>query len=160
MKNSQILQCPDEPQRIGISQLQALMPGGITMGSSLQWVSYNGNYAIFEDGPNNALTGANDNVVKLCEIPRPAETYLMGDGEIELQPNLFNSPVVGCHASGFNVTLCDGHAKWMKTEALTNAYIDLGGSSHPYDEIRGGPYSGREQLWGVVREDGSVGALR
>jgi prepilin-type N-terminal cleavage/methylation domain-containing protein/prepilin-type processing-associated H-X9-DG protein len=160
MKNSQILLCPSEPQRIGLAELQALMPGGLTMGSDLTWVSYNGNYAVFEDGPANALTGADHAVVKLAELVRPAETYLMGDGEIELQPNLFNSPVVAGHNSGFNVTLCDGHAKWVKAERQTTTYVDLGHTQRPFDVIQAGPYAGRDQMWGVVRENGSVGALR
>jgi prepilin-type N-terminal cleavage/methylation domain-containing protein/prepilin-type processing-associated H-X9-DG protein len=158
MKNTQILQCPSEPKRIATSEIQAIIP--IPLGTNLQYVSYNGNYAVFEDGPNNALTVANHATVGIGEIPKPSETFVMGDGEIELQPNIFDSPVLGAHNAGFNASFCDGHAKWGKCEKQTTSYIDLGGNSIPFERISGGPYAGRTQLWGVVKDDGSVGALR
>jgi prepilin-type processing-associated H-X9-DG protein len=157
MKNAQILQCPSDKNRIGMTEIQAL---GVPLGTSLQWVSFNGNYAIFEDGPNNMVTGANHAVIAMAEIPKPAETFIMGDGEIELSPNLFNSPVVNAHNEGFNAAFADGHAKWTKVEKQTTTYYDLGGAAKNVCLITGGPYTGRYQLWGVVKDDGSVGALR
>lgn len=158
MKNAQVLQCPSEPKRFGLAELQSIVP--VPLGSPLEWVSYVANFAVFEDGPNNPLTGADDPVISQAEIPFPAETYLMGDGEIELVPNTFNSPVVGAHNDGFNAAFCDGHAKFQGTRESTYQYIDLGGAPHYACVIAGGPYRGRYELWGVVRANGTVGSLR
>ncbi len=158
MKNQQILVCPSEQKRIGMGELQAIIP--VPMGGNLEWVGYNGNYAVFEDGPNNALTGANHGTISLAEIPKPSETFVMGDGEIELSPNTFNSPVLGAHNEGFNASFCDGHAKFTKCQKQTTTYVDLGNNTKNIETISQGPYTGRYQLWGVVKEDGSVGALR
>jgi len=162
MKNNQILQCPSEVNRIHMSELQALLP--IPIAPGLDGVGYNGNYAVFEDGPNNPLTGANDAVVSQGEIPFPAETFLMGDGEIELQPHLFNSPVVAAHNDMFNAAFCDGHAKVVKADKTDYIYYDLGGNAKNAYVIQGGPYNGSYQLWGVVLQapDGTkyYGSLR
>ncbi len=73
MKNAQILQCPSEVRRFGLSELQAIIP--VPLGSTLDWVGYIANYAVFEDGPNNPLTGANDPVINQAELPsRPRLT--------------------------------------------------------------------------------------
>ena len=159
MKNSQMLECPSEKSRIRMSELQALLP--LPLASGVSSVGYNGNYAVFEDGPNNPLTGSNDPVVSQSELPYPSETVIMSDGEIELAPNLFNSPVVDAHNQGFNGAYCDGHAKWYKCIETPGAhdYQDLGGNAHYACVIQGGPYNGNYQAWGVVREDRTVGSL-
>jgi prepilin-type N-terminal cleavage/methylation domain-containing protein/prepilin-type processing-associated H-X9-DG protein len=160
MKNSQMLQCPSEKDRIRMSELQALLP--VPLAPGLTSVGYNGNYAVFEDGPNNPLTGANDAVINQSELPFPAETFVMSDGEIELQPNLFNSPVVAAHNDMFNAAFCDGHAKVVKATPMPgfHDYIDLGGNAKVAHVFNFGPYVRAYQAWGVVRADRSVGALR
>jgi prepilin-type processing-associated H-X9-DG protein len=158
MKNAQILQCPSEAERIKMSEIQAILP--VPLASGLTSVGYNGNYAIFEDGPNNPLTGANHATISDSELPRPAETFIMGDGEIEMAPNLFNSPVLGAHNEGFNACFADGHAKWTKCVKTTTVYYDLGSNAKYVELIQGGPYNNGYQLWGVVKADGSVGSLR
>jgi prepilin-type N-terminal cleavage/methylation domain-containing protein/prepilin-type processing-associated H-X9-DG protein len=159
MKNAQIMQCPSEAQRMSAAEIQGILP--VPLAAGLSYFGYNGNYSLFEDGPSNPLTGANDSVVSQAELVRPAETFCMGDGEIELSPNLFNSPVLGAHNSGFNVAFADGHAKWQKCIQDTSyQYVDLGGNTHYRDQISGGSYGGRYQLWGVVKDGGSVGGLR
>ena len=161
MKNNQILVCPSDQNRITVAGLQGILPIPLAPGLG-QSVGYNGNYAVFEDGPANALTGSDDAVVSVAELPRPSETFLMGDGEIELSPNLFNSPVVAAHNEMFNAAFADGHAKAVKAVEQPGAhdYVDLEGQSHYAHIIQGGPYNGRYELWGVVKEDGSVGSLR
>lgn len=159
MKNVQILQCLSETQRIGWAELQAIIP--LPLAAGFEWVGYNGNYAIFEDGPNNPLTGANHAVIRLAELPYPSETFLMADGEIELAPHLFNSPIVCPHNDGFNGTFADGHSKWTKaSEYKGYQYYDLGYNPHYAWVIASGPYQGHYQAWGVVRSDRTVGALR
>ena len=163
MKNEQILQCPSEKLRIRWAELNALVSQmGMPLAPGFDAIGYNGNYAIFEDGPNNPISGSDDPVVSQGELPRPAETMLMGDGEIELAPTLFNSPVVCPHNGGFNATFCDGHAKFVKANKTTYTYMDLGQTTHYAWFIAAGPYSTRSnpyEMWGVVRDDGSVGSL-
>jgi len=157
MKNADILKCPSEERRIGMAEMQALLP--VPMGTTLQWVGYNGNYAVFEDGPNNVLTGRNHAVVKDSEIRRPADTFIMGDGEIELDPDLFGSPVLGAHNEGFNAAYCDGHAKWVKSVLQGHTYTDIGYMQHRWESIGAGAYIGHMELWGVVYDDGLIDAL-
>jgi prepilin-type N-terminal cleavage/methylation domain-containing protein/prepilin-type processing-associated H-X9-DG protein len=155
MKNAQILQCPSEADRIKMSELQALVPLAIAPG--ITTVSYNGNYAIFEDGPNNPLTGANHPVVSQGQLPYPAETIIMSDGEIELAPTLFNSPVVPAHNGIFNATFADGHAKGIGTTPgytdgthPTGQYYDLGQNAKWCYKIAPIRYYGdKYQAWGA-----------
>ena len=161
MKNSQILECPSERNRVTMAGIGALIPiplvGGITS------VGYNGNYAIFEDGsPTNPLTGQDDAVVSQSEIPFPSETFIMSDGEIELAPNLFYSPVVDAHNEKANAAYADGHAKVLNVTERPGLhdYMDLEGLTHAACVIQGGPYDGEYQCWGIVREDRTVGGIR
>ena len=157
MKNAQIMHCPSEQNRIPAAAFPGL---GIPLAPGFDGASYNGNYAIFEDGPNNPLTGANHAVIKQSELPFPAETFVMGDGAIELQPTLFNSPVVPGHNEGFNVCFADGHAKWVKASETSTVYVDIAMRQRRQAVIQGTPYSGGYQLFGVVRANRSVGPLR
>ena len=158
MKNNQILTCPSEPLRMTAGEIQAILH--LPLAPGLSSIAYNGNYAIFEDGPSNPLTGQSHAVVNQSEIPFPAETFVIGDGEIELAPYLFNSPVVGAHNEGFNAAFADGHAKWQKAVQDRNyTYVDLGGNTHYRYVIQGGPYNGRYELWGVPQAGGAFGAL-
>jgi prepilin-type N-terminal cleavage/methylation domain-containing protein/prepilin-type processing-associated H-X9-DG protein len=155
MKNAQILQCPSEIDRIRMSELQALIP--LAMATGITSVGYNGNYAVFEDGPSNPLTGANDAVVSQGRLQYPAETIVMADGEIEGAPTLFNSPVVPAHNDIFNATFADGHAKGVKaiagyTDAAhpTGMYWDLGSAGkncYKIGAIR--YYQDKYQAWGI-----------
>jgi len=155
MKNAQILQCPSEPDRIKMSELQALVP--LPLAPGITTVSYNGNYAIFEDGPMNELTNADHPVVSQGQLTYPAETIIMADGEIELAPTLFNSPVVPAHNGIFNATFADGHAKGIGTtpgytdrDHPTGQYYDLGQNAKWCYKIAPIRYYGdKYQAWGA-----------
>ncbi len=165
MKNAQVLTCPSEANRMTMTEFQSAF--GIPCCPGVQVYAYNGNYCIFEDGPSNPLTGVSDPVVSKAQLPYPAETFVMGDGEITSGASgsyaPFCSPVIDVHNGGFNAAFADGHAKWVQCSPVTSApeYIDLGGNGHYPCQIgsSGGPYAGRWELWGVVREDRTVGAL-
>lgn len=152
IKNTQILVCPSNKHRIGMIELQALLPVPLAPGID-DWVGYNGNYAVIEDGPNNVLTGADDPVISVGELPYTSETIFMADGEIEFQPDLFNSPVVDDHNEGFNAAFCDGHAKWTKCIETPghHDYIDLGEHQHYACIIQGTRYQGSYEAWGIPR---------
>jgi prepilin-type processing-associated H-X9-DG protein len=49
---------------------------------------------------------------------------------------------------GVNCTYADGHSKYQKARrrAVDGAWV-----------VAGGPYDNRIELWGIVREDGSIG---
>jgi len=156
--DANILLCPSDPERILMSEIGSLIPAPMAPGVNA--VSYVGNFAVFEDGPNNALTGANHAGIKQGELKRPSETYLMSDGEIEVAPTLFDAPVVNDHNNGFNGILADGHAERYGCNPTNNQYYDLGMHPKFFYNISGGSYSGRNTIWGVVMENGNIGALR
>lgn len=160
LKSASILQCPTEINRMTYSQLQAVLPAPIS--PDFTSMGYVGNFAIFEDGSGNVLTAASHEVISVKEIPFPAETIIVADGEIELSPNFFNSPVVAPHLNKLNVAYCDGHARTIRATAMPGAhdYMDLGGDKKHACVIREGPYNGRYECWGVVQEDRTVGGLR
>ncbi len=157
MKNSQILECPSEPKRIGMDELEAAL--GVPPVPGLTGTGFNGNYAIFEDGYTasspNPITGEWGAVVSNAQLVYPAETFVMGDGEIasgygDMDP--FDSPVVGAHNEGFNAAFADGHAKWIKcVEEPSVHFVDLGGNVMNAWRIQGTRYDGRMQLWGLPR---------
>lgn len=151
MKNVQIFQCPSEQNALTAAELAGL---GIPMAPGFSGCSYNFNYALFEDGPNNALTGANDPVVNLARIPKPAETAAMYDGDLMLQPRLFDSPVRARHNMMVNCSFADGHAKVVKAKDDAGAnghWTDLGGNSYTYHIVQmpGSRYNGSYELWGI-----------
>jgi len=149
MKNAQMLQCPSEKDRIRMSELQALVP--IPLAPGLTSVGYNGNYRVFEDGPSNPLTGANDAVVSQTQLNYPSDTIVMSDGEIELAPTLFNSPVVAAHNWTFNAAFADGHAKAAKAvENRSFVYYDLGMNAHYAHIIQSLTYyANNYEAWGI-----------
>lgn len=157
IRNAGVLRCPSEPQRIGIAEMQALLPA--PLGTSLEWIGYQGSPAIFEDGIGNVVTGVSHAVVNQAELPYPAETMLMADAEIELAPAPMRTPVVAAHHGGFCAAHCDGHGKWVRAAPSSTQYLYIGGHPHTAAIISGGPYQGHGQIWGVVLEDRSVGAL-
>ncbi|MFW5867075.1 MAG: H-X9-DG-CTERM domain-containing protein, partial [Armatimonadota bacterium] len=163
MKNAQILTCPSEERRMTFTEFEDTF--SLTCCPGIDCFAYNGNYCIFEDGPSNPLTGSSHAVVTKSQLPYPAETFVMGDGELTSGASgsypPFSSPVIGIHNGGFNAAFADGHAKWVKVREVTSAdqYIDLGGNAHYPCVIGGGAYEGRWELWGVVRNNHSIGEL-
>ncbi len=163
MQNAQILTCPSDKKRSSFAEFAGAF--GITCCSGIDYFAYNGNYCLFEDGPSNPYTGESAPVISKGQLPYPAETFVMGDGEVTSGASgsyaPFCSPVINVHNEGFNAAFADGHAKWVKVKEVTSAaqYIDIGGNAHYPCVISGGPYDGRWELWGVVRDNRSVGEL-
>jgi prepilin-type N-terminal cleavage/methylation domain-containing protein/prepilin-type processing-associated H-X9-DG protein len=155
MKNTGIFQCPSEKNAILGAEVDALLSNfGVSLAPGFTGCSYNFNYAVFEDGPNNVLTDADDPVVSEGEIPKPAETAGMYDGDLMLSPELFDSPVRARHNATLNCNYLDGHAKNVKAkdDAGANGYwLDLGQHQYSYHVVQmpGSRYDGSYELWGI-----------
>ena len=157
-KNAAIIQCPSEPQALDWDAFFGQAPPtgclggafGTSMGN-FRYNSYNANYAVFQEGrPSNIFGPGGSPVTTLASLPRPADTTIIYDGHLACD---FKSPIARPgktprHHEGVSVTYADGHAKFQK--ARLNPAI-------PAWVVAGGPYDGRQELWGVVRENGSVG---
>jgi prepilin-type N-terminal cleavage/methylation domain-containing protein/prepilin-type processing-associated H-X9-DG protein len=148
MKNTQIFQCPTERDAITAAQIIGL---GIPLAPGFTGCSYNFNYAVFEDGPNNVLTQADDAVVTEGQVGKPAETAGMYDGDLMLSPTPFDSPVVARHNFTVNCNFLDGHAKTVKCLDGGGSWLDLGQLAHTYHLVQmpGSRYHGSYELWGI-----------
>ncbi len=168
VKNKQVYQCPSEPRALDIDAAFRLLglPGGECGGFT--WASYNFNYAVFEDGNNNNLTGANHAVVKLAEIQYPAETTLASDGNLAARSNcgfnLFDSPAQARHNEIANASYADGHAKTFKAKESGCVGMNVNGNALKQYCIQQGAYTRwcnqqpapdvcRDELWGVADQD-------
>ncbi len=161
MKNDQILQCPSNPNEISAAGVNAVLTGAGAppLAPGFNGTSYIFNTAVWEDG-NITDPPSGTPPIKDAEIQRPSETMSLGDGNLEVAPSLFNTPIMGTHNEMANAVFCDGHAKVVKCVETGSTYTDCEGETHNIWQIQGGPYNGRTEFWGVVRDDGSVGALR
>ncbi len=162
MKNTQILQCPSNQDEISAAGMNAVLAGagGPPIAPLFTGTSYIFNTALWEDG-NISDPPSGTRPIKDSEIPRPAETMSLGDGNLEVAPTLFDTPIMGTHNQMCNAVFCDGHAKVVQCVETTTPYLDCEMETHLLWRIQGGPYNGRTQFWGIVYEDGSnVHALR
>ena len=167
VKNRQIYQCPSEPKALDIDAAFRLLglPGGECGGFT--WASYNFNYAVFEDGPNNPLTGANDPVVKLAEINYPVETVMNYDGNLAAQSacnfSLFDSPVLGRHNDFSNASFVDGHSRVVRVQASGCVGMSVNGQALKQYCVKQGAYQRGcgnpnpsacyDELWGIADQD-------
>jgi len=138
MKNAQILECPSNKDEMTIAAMSAVLgslgaPPVVPLDTP--GISYIYNTAVWEDG-NLTAPPSGTRPIKDSEIPRPSETMSLGDGNLEVAPNQF------------------------KCAKSSSTYIDLEGETHNLWTISGGPYNGRTEFWGVVKDNGSVGSLR
>jgi len=169
IKNKQIYQCPSEPRAMDLdAAFRSLIPflsGGECGG--FQYGSYPFNFAVFEDGPNNVLTGANHAVVRLPEIQFPVETAMNYDGNLALRSscnfNTFDSPVLGRHMEFANASFVDGHAKVVKVRESGCVGLNINQQPLPQWCITQAPYNRwcnsptpaacKDELWGVAMQD-------
>ncbi len=146
MRNEGIMSCPSDPLRRTLGQFLSSCPAplsALTPARNIRF-SYNGNYCLFNDGT------ASRPVWSLAAIPRPAETTCFYDGTLLCT---LNSPIATPgqaprHQDGVNACYADGHAKYQKARfnQATGLWV-----------VAGGPYDGRAELWGIVRENGGIG---
>ena len=155
MKNVQILQCPSKKDEISTAGLNAVLGalGAPPLAAGFNGTSYIFNTAVWEDGNLTGLVAP----ISDAEIGRPSETFTIGDGNLA---QTFNTPIDARHNEMANCAFADGHAKVVKAVKTTDTYVDCENETKNVFRIQGGPYNGRTELWGIVRENGTVGALR
>ncbi|MCS6775791.1 MAG: prepilin-type N-terminal cleavage/methylation domain-containing protein [Chloroherpetonaceae bacterium] len=155
IKNIQIFQCPSRPDEIDWPRMiQVITSGALTTQGGIRFVSYNGNYALFEDGNWGQPLGRNTAVapITMAELPFVAETTAFFDGWLDVR---FNSPIAPRHNEQVNAAYADGHAKNVMARRNPNPVAPLDPiKQRRTDEwiVAAGPYAGNPQLWGIVRD--------
>ena len=154
-KNVGVLACPSDGKKTRFSTWLATC--GLPLTPATDFIfSYNGNYCVFNDG-----TAARP-VWGMASLPRPADTAVFSDGVLMCN---FNSPMYDPgsyttyggtamrprHHDGVSVTYADGHSKFQKARQQATSR-DADGFV-----AADGPYNGSTELWGIVRDDGTVG---
>lgn len=173
-KNSQIMICPSAPKIVdliaGWRNIQGAMGlpplcKGVT---NYQYLSYNFNYAVVEQGSPSNLFGAGRAVKTQSSFDYIAETAFISDGVPTIQAvnpppdfacGAFWSPVAARHNGMVNVNYADGHAKAVP------AKLDTAANGTPYTcaaldgqviklfRISQGPYAGRHEFWGIPHQN-------
>lgn len=153
-KNEGIISCPSDGKKLRWSQFLAACSYPFTPSRDYIF-SYNGNYCLFNNGTTSRP------VWSMAALPRPTETAVFADGILMCN---FQSPIYDPgstanysgtalkprHHEGVSVTYADGHSKFQKaTQQATSRDAD------GY-VVATGPYAGRNELWGIVKDDGSV----
>ncbi|MGQ9488479.1 MAG: hypothetical protein ACUVR7_12405 [Armatimonadota bacterium] len=130
-----------------------LTGGALTSPGYFRYASYNGNYALFEDGNWGAPFGmdtADLPPISMAELQYPAETAAFYDGWLDVQ---FYSPIAPRHNEMVNCAYADGHAKVVRARRNPNptAPTDpIKGRKRDEWLVAGGPYGGSYELWGIV----------
>jgi prepilin-type N-terminal cleavage/methylation domain-containing protein/prepilin-type processing-associated H-X9-DG protein len=185
VKNKDIFECPSARQAMDLDDFWRRMGIGLTGGDcgQFRWLSYVANFALFEDGPENTITGArNQPPIKQAELEFVVETAAYLDGHLTVQGGtgncgLFNSPVEGRHNETVSVVYADGHAKSMKVTRADVSCINISNkpfrlwcvTSPPYNRewdyaagrcrqslkvCQSSPaIAGSRDLWGIVVQD-------
>jgi prepilin-type N-terminal cleavage/methylation domain-containing protein/prepilin-type processing-associated H-X9-DG protein len=170
VKNAQVYMCPSKRNALPMSDFGLFIQGATGLPLApirAEDVGYMYNYTVFEDGPNNPLTGANHPVVSIGEIPYPAHCVMMFDGMLVAQAgpgggHTFDSPVEARHTDTASASFVDGHAKVFKCRLImTGAAYSVSdvvhgtGPSIDWWQVMdpGGPYDGKYELWGVPQKD-------
>ena len=133
VKNKDIYECPSARQAMDLDDFWRRLGIGLTGGDcgQFRWLSYVANFALFEDGPENTITGArNQPPIKQAELEFVVETSAYLDGHLTVQGGtgncgLFNSPVEGRHNETISVVYADGHAKSMKVTRADVSCINI-----------------------------------
>lgn len=138
-KNAGILVCPSHNPAQEFNPFLAGCGYPFTGLGNFSKFSYNGNYCLFQHGQNNPF--GTRPARHISTVARPAEQPVFFDGTLACD---FSSPIHARHKEGLNVAYADGHAKFQK------ARRDASGQW----VVAGGPFDGRNSLWGLVDDNG------
>jgi prepilin-type N-terminal cleavage/methylation domain-containing protein/prepilin-type processing-associated H-X9-DG protein len=181
IKNKDIYECPSARKAMDLDAFwrEYGLPGGDC--GRFQWLSYVANFALFEDGPANTITGAtNQPPIKQPELEYVSETAAYLDGHLTKRVgpcDLFNSPVEGRHSETVSVAYADGHAKSLKVRQANISCTNISNRSFRLWCVQRAPFNrecGRQQqkvcdssanipgsrdLWGIPSDDQFSGTL-
>ncbi len=177
VKNDALYECPSARRLMDLDQFWRNLLGFPDC-SRFQWFSYVANFALFEDGPNNTITGANQLPIKLAELEYVVETTAFQDGHLTVQGGtgncgLFNSPIEGRHSEMVAVGYADGHAKSLKARRGNAQCINVSNKPFTLWCVQSPPYNrncnsnqmkvcdttvspaipGSRDLWGIPSDD-------
>ncbi len=182
VKNDALYECPSARRAMDLDGFWMRLLN-IPDCSRFRYFSYVANFALFEDGPNNDITGArNQHPIKMAELEFPVETAAFQDGHLTVQGgsgqcDLFNSPIEGRHNETVTVGYADGHAKSLKVKKADVQCINIDNKtftlwcvqSPPYNRswdnsagrcnaqvktCQSSPYiAGSRDLWGIPVQD-------
>ena len=175
-KNANIMQCPSNPRAVdfqaGWGTISAVtgLPGLCKGSPPIQFLSYNFNYAVIENGSPSNIFGENPNraVKTLASFEYPSEVGLISDGVPTLQPinrppdfrcGVFYSPVDARHNAVLNANYADGHAKALHANpsksdtGVQYTCAGLDGQILKMYRIAQGPYQNRYELWGIPHQN-------
>ena len=143
VKNDQLSQCPSEPQAMDVVAMFALY-GGPCPGTP-RYTSYTTNDVVFLNGYLLQMTGGT--TVSEGDIPRPAETILLYDGNVT---QAGEQPVQARHNGTFNAGYADGHVKALAAEYAGTATHFTGTTINVYRiGATGGFYEGMTAAQGI-----------
>jgi prepilin-type N-terminal cleavage/methylation domain-containing protein len=173
-KSADIMQCPSNkpPDDINKGFATIGLPPTCSSSPKANFLSYMFNYVVIDQGYPNLIfggTGGNSNRTSksLALIQRPVETALIYDGDATLPGGtaaygLFSSPVQVRHSGVFVADYIDGHAKVVKAKPnLDGSGNQRGGSRLDTVAIKDwiiteGAYNNRDEMYGIVQDDGSL----
>ncbi|HZO91382.1 MAG TPA: prepilin-type N-terminal cleavage/methylation domain-containing protein [Chthonomonadaceae bacterium] len=174
-KNAQMLRCPSDgsPLDFPLAMSVISLPPPCSAAPPVQFVSYQANYALIDDGDPNPIFGPETDrpVKRMAEVEYPVETSAFSDANVTLPGgtadfSLFDSPIQARHSGTVNSTYADGHAKLVHTKPNLDANgRQLGGYALDGKPLLdwiitdSGPYQNRDELWGIPykNSDGSWG---
>jgi len=181
IKNKDIYECPSARQAMDLDAFwrEYGLPGGDC--GQFRWLSYVANFALFEDGPANTITGAtNQPPIKQPELEYVSETAAYLDGHLTKRVgpcDLFNSPVEGRHSETVSVAYADGHAKSLKVRQANISCTNISNRSFRLWCVQRAPFNrecgqqqqkvcdssanipGSRDLWGIPSDDQFSGTL-
>jgi len=139
VKNDQLAQCPSEPQAMDVVAMFALFGGPVP--GTPRYTSYTTNAAVF------AVGYFGQPPVDESQIPRPAETILLYDGNVTQTQEM---PVQARHNGTFSAGYADGHVKSVAAQYAGTATHFTGTTISVYRiGATGGFYEGMTQAQGI-----------
>ncbi|HXG23498.1 MAG TPA: prepilin-type N-terminal cleavage/methylation domain-containing protein [Chthonomonadales bacterium] len=146
VKNSQVTQCPSEPQAMRLVDVV-----GVPCPATPPFTSYAVNHALYING---FLPGATP--VSLGAVHQPAETVMNYDGNVafDVLPNQQVQLVQARHNEVFNANYVDGHARAIQaTKVDTTPQFTVFGPGRTLNVYRiganGGFYAGMTECRGI-----------
>ena len=151
VKSGAVYSCPSDPLETDMKRFTDDPPerGGCLGGSrgvligNPRYIGYSANRSVF----GRSTTGTSN-------LPRPTETSVFFDS---YPPCLLSPPRPGAtviarhggkprHQEGLNVTYADGHASYQKArwDSILGEWV-----------VAGGPYDGKRNMVGTVKDDGT-----